>query len=70
MISLGLEKASSKLDGLSTSALEAGFGDTYTFYTGNGSLAAGWPSKDDWVDFYTMYDQLLNAVLTMWVVLD
>ncbi|KXL43511.1 hypothetical protein M433DRAFT_155821 [Acidomyces richmondensis BFW] len=57
MISLGLEKASSKLDGLSTSALEPGFGDTYTFYTGNGSTAAGWPSRDDWVDFYTMWEK-------------
>lgn len=64
MISLGLEKASSKLDGLSTSALEPGFGDTYTFYTGNGSTAAGWPSRDDWVDFYTMYVIPLNSILS------
>jgi len=31
--------------------------DSYTFFQGNGSIAAGWPSKDRWASF----DALFNA---------
>ncbi|OKL58451.1 hypothetical protein UA08_06151 [Talaromyces atroroseus] len=29
--------------------------NTYTFYTGDGSTAAGWPALDDWVSFEDMF---------------
>ena len=27
----------------------------YTFYSGNGSTSAGWPSEDAWLDFETLF---------------
>ena len=32
-----------------------GLGDTYKFYSGDGSEAQGWPAQDSWVDFNTMW---------------
>ncbi|KAK5120364.1 hypothetical protein LTR85_006303 [Meristemomyces frigidus] len=46
------------------SALSPGLGDTYKFYSGDGSIAEGWPGVDDWVDFYTMWqsnEALMNS---------
>lgn len=34
-------------------ALTPGFGNTYTFYQGDGS---NWPPVSEWVDFYTMWE--------------
>ncbi|EXJ93839.1 hypothetical protein A1O1_02232 [Capronia coronata CBS 617.96] len=32
--------------------------DTYTFYSGDGSSAAGWPQVSDWLAFDAMFDHL------------
>lgn len=33
--------------------------DLYKMYTGDGSAAAGWPAKDQWVSFKDMQDLML-----------
>jgi hypothetical protein len=33
----------------------SGLGDVYHYYSGNGTTAAGWPTKSDWVTFDDMW---------------
>jgi hypothetical protein len=33
----------------------SGLGDTYTYYSGAGTVAAGWPAQSSWSDFESMF---------------
>ncbi|OJD38865.1 glycoside hydrolase [Diplodia corticola] len=37
--------------------------DSYTFYRGDGSAGAGWPSKDKWVSFENMWNTNKDQIL-------
>lgn len=38
-----------------TNATAATGADSYTFFSGDGSAAAGWPAQSKWLDFETMF---------------